>query len=80
MIDWQLRADGGYDAYHYLKFRSKKLRMWYGTVRPAVNAGGLADSTRGWVCSGHSFDDLVHFDTLTQAKLHIEAIAALNAT
>lgn len=82
MIEWTPRNDGGFDAFDYILFHTKNFRVWRGMVKPAHNdKTGLCANAHesGWLISGHSFDDAMHFATLQEAKQYMEAIVALDA-
>ena len=51
----------------------------FAMVRPARAGDGLLSEQLGWVVTMNSFDDIKHFATLDEAKLHVEAVYALSA-
>ena len=52
-------------------------REFFATVRPASADGGFLGHCQGVVVSRNNFDDVVHYSDYFTAKLHVQALFAL---
>jgi hypothetical protein len=58
--------------------RKYPVHTLFAMVRPARAGDGLLAEHLGWVVTMSSFEDIKHFATLEEAKLHVEAVYALS--
>lgn len=78
-LTWRQNVHHLHEALRTFRMPGRKMpvHMLFSTVRPARAGDGLLSEQLGWVVTTTSFDDVKHFATLAEAKLHVEAIFAL---
>lgn len=81
-LQWQRDSNGVHYAYLVRKAKYRAgapydVREPFAWVRPVLRSDGLFSDGIGYVVSRGGFDDLMTFDTLDAAHLHVESLFAL---
>lgn len=83
-LQWQRDANGVHYAYKVRKAKYRAgapydVREPFAWVRPTYNANGVFVDGHGFIVTRGGFEDLMTFDTLAAARLHVESVFALES-